>query len=76
MLEDIDATKPMQRRDEAKKNAKMSRHAEEEDEEEDDDDETIADRVKNLAKKNTVTLSGVLNAIDGIGASEGQSTGD
>ncbi|KAK7736975.1 hypothetical protein SLS53_006730 [Cytospora paraplurivora] len=57
LLEDIDATKPLTREDttEAKHVSKNAR------------DEK---REKRFIKKNEVTLSGLLNVIDGVGASE------
>lgn len=56
LLEDIDATKPLTRADLAVKAPA--------------DDESDSE-AKLKGKKNTVTLSGLLNAIDGVGAAEG-----
>lgn len=69
MLEDIDATKPLKRDDPEDSDSDSDVDV--------DTNQTPAAKSKNkkAAKKmkNSVTLSGLLNAIDGIGASEGKS---
>lgn len=84
LLEDVDATQPLSR--DLPKKKKSSDNDDDEDEDAEDDASEHGHHIPPMPgmhsptrgpgskrRGNAVTLSGLLNAIDGVGASEGQS---